>query len=105
MAVKKASFNIDSDLLKQLKFQAIEMQTTQTELLTEFLKEGLKKGLSKSKIKAMKLPKAREIQMPFTDSKKEGSLKNIIGIVEVDNAEDINVNELIDSIHIKKELY
>jgi len=42
MSVKKASFNIDTDLLKQLKFKAVEMDTTQTELLTKYLKEGLK---------------------------------------------------------------
>jgi hypothetical protein len=35
------------------------------------------------------------------DPDKKGNLKNIIGSVKVENAENLDVNELIDSIHTK----
>jgi len=97
MSVKKTSFSIDSNLLKRLKFKAVEMDTTQTELLTEYLKEGLEKEINKTKTKAMKLPKARIInhEMPFYDPNYKGNLKNIIGTVEL--------GEKTDAVELKKE--
>jgi len=35
--------------------------------------------------------------MPFIDYNKKGNLKDMSGIVEIDD--DINVNEVLDNIH------
>ncbi len=40
---KKTSFNIEIGLLKDLKRQAFETETTQTELLHRYIDKGLKR--------------------------------------------------------------
>lgn len=40
---KKTSFNIEIGLLKDLKRQAFETDTTQTELIHKYIEEGLKR--------------------------------------------------------------
>lgn len=40
---KKTSFNIEIGLLKDLKRQGFETETTQTELLHRYIDEGLKR--------------------------------------------------------------
>ena len=39
---KNTSFNLEVELLKQIKLQAIREEITQTELITRYLKAGLK---------------------------------------------------------------
>ena len=98
--IKTTTLRLPSETLIQIKALAVKTGKSQNNIMNELINKGLKTtGNKEGKIKA------RKIQMPFTDSNKKGSLKNIIGIAEVDNAEDIDVNELIDSIHYKKELY
>lgn len=43
--------------------------------------------------------------MPGYDPDNKVNIDDLIGIAKVDNAEDIDVNETIDRIHYKKELY
>jgi hypothetical protein len=93
---KRTTINIPKDMLKAVKSRAIEKETTQTNIILDFIAKGLdSSGKNKPKIK----------QMPFIDPENKGNLKNIIGTGKVENAENIDVNELIDSIHYKKELY
>ncbi|MCC7554042.1 MAG: hypothetical protein KO202_06105 [Methanobacteriaceae archaeon] len=94
------TIKMPKETLIKIKSLAVEKGTSQKNIINDLINKGLKTTENKEGKK-----KAREIQMPFTDSNKKGSLKNIIGIAEVDNAEDIDVNELIDNIHYKKELY
>jgi len=41
MNKKKTSFSLDADLLKDLKFKAVELGTSQTVLIEKFIKQGL----------------------------------------------------------------
>ncbi len=41
MSKKKTSFTLNIDLLKDLKMKAVELGTSQTELLEKFIKKGL----------------------------------------------------------------
>ena len=41
MSKKKTSFTLDEDLLKDLKMRAVEVGTSQTNLLEKFIKQGL----------------------------------------------------------------
>jgi hypothetical protein len=43
--------------------------------------------------------------MPGYDSKRKGSLKNIVGTGKVANPESIDVKKLKNSIHMKEGLY
>ena len=97
------TIKIPNETLIKIKTLAVEKGTTQTDIILQFIN----KGLSKTKNKATGLPKARVInsEMPGYDSNYKGNLKNIIGTAEVDNPEKIDVQELKDSIHYKKELY
>lgn len=42
MAKRNTSFNLESELLKEIKLQATREEITQTELITRYLKAGLK---------------------------------------------------------------
>jgi len=94
--VKQTSIRLPKEMLIQIKALAVEKETTQNNIITEFIAKGLKTaGKDKPKIK----------QMPFTDPEKKGNMRNNAGIIEVENPENIDVKELKDSIHFKKELY
>ncbi len=41
MAKKNTSFNLDTELLKEIKIQAVKEGITQTELITRYLTAGL----------------------------------------------------------------
>lgn len=41
MSKKKTSFTLDAELLKDLKMRAVELGTSQTELIEKFIKQGL----------------------------------------------------------------
>lgn len=43
MVKRNTSFNLESELLKEIKLQATREEITQTELITRYLKAGLKK--------------------------------------------------------------
>jgi hypothetical protein len=43
--------------------------------------------------------------MPFIDPKNKGNMGEHAGIIEIENPENLDVNELIDSIHTKEGLY
>jgi predicted methyltransferase len=47
--MKKLVMNIDADLLKSLKFKAVEQETTVTEIVTQAIHDTLKKGGEKKK--------------------------------------------------------
>jgi len=42
MVKKNTSFNLETELLKELKIQAVKEGITQTELITRYLTNGLK---------------------------------------------------------------
>ena len=94
--VKKTTISIPTDALVKIKELAVRKGTTQNNIINEFINNGLKAtGKDKPKIK----------QMPFIDPDKKGNFENSCGTAKVENAENIDVNELIDNIHYKKELY
>ena len=41
--IKRKSLNIDYDLARKPELKAVEMETTQTELINLFIKQGLKR--------------------------------------------------------------
>lgn len=43
MAKKNTTFNIESEIMKAIKMRAVELETTQTELIERYLKEGLER--------------------------------------------------------------
>lgn len=97
--VKRTSIKLPKEMLIKIKAIAVEEETTQNKVITDLIEKGLKATKKQGKIKAKK------IQMPFNNPDKKGSIKDSIGIVEIDNPENLDVNELIDSIHTKKDLY
>jgi hypothetical protein len=94
--VKQTSIRLPKEMLIQIKALAVEKETTQNNIITEFIAKGLK---------ATEKDKPRIKQMPFIDPDKKGNFENSCGTAKVENPENIDVNELIDSIHYKKELY
>lgn len=42
--MKKVSYNLPVDLIKELKLQAVKEDTTQKELIIKYLKQGLKQN-------------------------------------------------------------
>lgn len=41
--LKRTSFNVDKDLMWQLKMKAAELKTTQTDLIHRYLREGIER--------------------------------------------------------------
>ena len=102
MDVKRTSIKLPKDMLIKIKAIAVEKETTQNNVITDLIAKGLKiQEKNKGKIKARVI----NHEMPYYDPDKKVNLDDLVGIAKVDNAEDIDVNELIDSIHFKKELY
>jgi len=97
------TIKIPNETLIKIKGLAVEKSTTQTDIILQFIN----KGLDKTEKEHNELPKARVInsEMPGYDPDKKFNSIDLIGIVEVDNPEKIDVQELKDSIHFKKELY
>jgi predicted DNA-binding protein len=96
--IKTTTIKIPSETLIELKALAIRKGKSQNDIINELINNGLKNYKNpKSKIKAKK------IQMPFINPDKKGNLKDMAGTVEIDD--NIDVNEVIDSIHMKKGLY
>ena len=46
MVKKNTSFNLDEDLLTEIKINAVKKKTTQTKLVEEYLRKGLKEDKS-----------------------------------------------------------
>jgi len=92
--------SLEKELRSKVKKEAINQDTTMNNLIIEYIKKGLT-GNKEGKIKSRVI----NHEMLGYDPERKGSLENIIGTAKVDNAENIDVNELIDSIHYKKELY
>jgi hypothetical protein len=94
--IKTTTVKLPSDILIKIKAMAVEKGTTQNKIMNELIAKGLKTAeKDKPKIK----------QMPFTDPHRKGNFKNIMGKGKVENPENIDVLELKNSIHFKKELY
>ena len=99
--VKKTSIQIPKDMLIEIKAMAVKQGTTQNTIINNLIAKGMEKTEQKGKIKA----KIINHKMPGYDPDKKLNSMGLIGVVEVDDAEDIDVQELKDSIHFKKELY
>ena len=41
--LRQTSFNVDKNLMKQLKMKAIELETTQGKLIERYLREGIER--------------------------------------------------------------
>lgn len=99
--VKTTTVKLPTDTLIKIKAMAVEKGTTQNNIINDLINKGLKATGKNGKIKAKfinnRLPKAKNV------TKEYDSLKDMAGIIEVD--ENIDVNEVIDNIHFKKELY
>ncbi|KZX10136.1 ribbon-helix-helix domain-containing protein [Methanobrevibacter curvatus] len=97
------TIKLPNETLKRIKLLAIEKGTTQKKVINDLLNQSLNRVENKSTGKI----KARIInsEMPGYDPDNKANIDDLIGIAKVDNAKDIDVNELIDSIHYKKKLY
>jgi len=93
---------IPNKTLIKIKAMAVKKGTTQNKIIIDFINKGLNIGKDNNK-----LPKARVInkELPYYNPNKKLNSMGLIGIVEVDDAENIDVQELKDSAHFKKELY
>jgi len=99
--MKKTSIQIPKDMLIEIKAMAVRQGTSQNTIINELIVKGMEKTKQKGKIKA----KVINHKMLGYDPNKKLNSMSLIGIVEVDDAENIDVQELKDSIHFKKELY
>ena len=43
MTKKQKNYRIETDLIQKVKFKAVELQTTESELVTRYIEDGLKK--------------------------------------------------------------
>ncbi len=98
---KRTTIKLSKNMLKKIKSIAVEEETTQNKVITDLIAKGLEASQNKGKIKA----KVINQEMPYYDPDKKLNLNDLIGIAKVNNAENIDINELIDSIHYKKRLY
>ena len=96
--IKTTTLRLPSETLIELKALAIRKGKSQNDIINEFINKGLKTTGKELKIKKMPLF--------FTDKKgKSENIEDLAGFVEIEDPENIDVNELIDNIHYKKELY
>lgn len=97
------TIKMPKETLIKIKSLAVKKGTSQKNIINELLNEALSRRFDKSTEKI----KARVInsEMPGYDPDNKVNIDDLIGIAKVDNAEDIDVNETIDKIHYKKELY
>lgn len=101
LETKRTTIEISKDTLIKIKAIAVKQGTTQNTIINNLINKGLKATKKQEKIKT----KVINHEMPFYDPKKKVDLDDLVGIAKVDNAENIDVKELKDSIHHKKELY
>jgi len=99
--MKKTSIQIPKDMLIEIKAMAVRQGTSQNTIINNLIAKGMEKTKEKGKIKA----KVINHKMLGYDPNKKLNFGDSIGIIEVDNPEKIDVKELKDSIHYKKELY
>ena len=99
--IKTTTIRIPSSTLIKIKSMAVKKGTTQNNIINDLINKGLKNTGKTGKIKARKI----NHEMPYYDPDKKLNSMDLIGIVEVDDAENIDVQKLKDSIHFKKELY
>ena len=92
--------SLNKELRAKIKKEAVNRDTTMNKLINEYIKKGLS-GNKPEKIKSRVI----NHEMLGYDPDKKLDSKDMIGIVEVENAEKLDVQELKDSIHFKKELY
>ncbi|KZX17202.1 hypothetical protein [Methanobrevibacter filiformis] len=97
------TIKMPKETLIKIKTLAVEKGTTQKNIINELLNEALnrKEHENTGKIKSRVI----NHEMIGYDPDKKLNFNDSVGIVEVDNAENIDVKELKDSIHMKKGLY
>ena len=99
---KRTTIEIATDTLIEIKAMAVKQGTTQNKIITDLINKGLK--VTKNKQGKIKSRVINHEMLGYDPDKKLNS-KDMIGIVKVEDAESIDVQELKDSIHYKKELY
>ncbi|MGL4669119.1 MAG: hypothetical protein ACRCVG_00780 [Methanobacteriaceae archaeon] len=96
---KTTTIKIPTDILIKIKSMAVKEGTSQNSIINELINKGLENiGKNKGKIKAQLINDT--LPKPKITCKKYKSLKDMGGIVKVD--EEIDVTEVIDSIHTNK---
>jgi predicted HicB family RNase H-like nuclease len=100
--VKTTTLRLPKEILIKIKALAVENGKSQNSIINELINKGLKSyENNEGKIKARVI----NHEMPGYDPNKKLKLNDSLGIIEVENPEKIDVQELKDSIHYKKELY
>ena len=99
--VKKTTVHIPIDTLIKIKSIAVKKGTTQNNVINELINKGLENKSKTKKIKARIIND--ELPKPKTKTKSYQSLKDMGGIIKLDK--EVDINEVIDSIHTKKGLY
>jgi hypothetical protein len=99
--LKKTSIKIPIDVLIEIKAMAVKQGTSQNTIINDLINKGMgkRKGKLKAKIINDKFPKVK------VKNDKYKNFEDMAGFIKVDNPEKIDVQELKDSIHYKKELY
>jgi metal-responsive CopG/Arc/MetJ family transcriptional regulator len=100
--VKRTTVKLPKHMLIKIKAIAVEKETTQNNVITELIAKGLKATENeKNEMKSRVINN----ELIGYDPDKKLDFKDSMGIVKIDNAENIDVQDLKDSIHFKKELY
>lgn len=50
MVKKQKNFRIEDDLIQKVKMKAVELKTTESELVTRYIEDGLKKDENQSRL-------------------------------------------------------
>ena len=100
--IKTTTLRLPSETLIKIKAIAVEKGKSQNNIINELINKGLKVNeTEKGKLRSRVI----NHEMLGYDPDKKLDFKDSAGIVEIENPEKIDVQELKDSIHFKKELY
>ncbi len=50
MVKKQKNYRIEIDLIQKVKFKAVELQTTESELVTRYIEDGLRRDANQIKL-------------------------------------------------------
>ena len=93
--IKTTTLRLPSETLIKIKTIAVETGKSQNKVILELIDKGLKdKEKNRGKIKA----KLINDKLPKLGGKAE-DIEDLVGFIEIDNPEDLDIKELIDDIH------
>ena len=61
MTKKQKNYRIETDLIQRVKFRAVELQTTESDLVTRYIEDGLSRDKNQTRLDDVEWVKAKLI--------------------------------------------